>query len=192
MEEKWLGRLRGMQASFELFVPHLPFELFRRDAIRLPWRCFGCDVMCVGVQTGLTWSAIVTEALSALLPISEHRSLHRFYTSVKWIYFPVRLSRKFNCEYRPSPDFHKATKCFVKHSSECARRLSYRTNCGMFAEHSFGIGEISVSSSPENFCNSVLILCNLISLIQRFSQRSPIINANFNWNWCKQSDFSRN
>lgn len=151
--------------------------------------------MSVGVQTILPSSVLVTEMMAGGLFQSEH-IVHFIAFILHWsgdhFYLPVRLSRKFNCEYRPSLDFHKATKCFVKHSSECARRLSDRTNCGMFAEHSFGMEEISVSSSPENFCNSVLILCNLISLIQRFSQRSPIINANFNWNWCKQSDFSRN
>lgn len=34
--------------------------------------------------------------------------------------------------------------------------------------------------------------CDLISLMQRFSLRSPIINANFNWNRCKQCDFRLN
>lgn len=145
-----VGRL---QASFELFVRHLPFELFRCDAIRQPWRRFGCDVRCVGVQTDLPKALLWRKRYRR--PFQSRHIVHFIAFILHWsgdhFYLPVRLSRKFNCECRPLPGLHKATKYFVKHSSECARRLSDRTNCGMFAEHSFGMGEISVFKFTREF-----------------------------------------
>lgn len=62
--------LRGLQTSPDLFVSNLPFELFRCDAIRQPWRWFWCCVM--GACNRLTLSSFETQSSLVSLPILAH------------------------------------------------------------------------------------------------------------------------